>query len=296
MFLWISLRIARIFDALKSLCERSLERWIVILAACGFVLHLVLIFLARNGMSAIIPELAQLDLNYLHAIYTPFSFVLFYEVLQLVLALPQSHSSSVAKQYQIISLIVVRRVFKDIGEFREPLNWLQQQEAARMVLLDMLAALAMFLLLTLFSWLKGRVPRSLGHPNLDEFILIKKAVALLSCGVLIVLAAYNLLKWAMPMMGGVANPLSYDLDEYFFPAFFEYMIFTDVFLLIISILYYDRYEYVFRNAGFVISTVLLRVSFSTPKPGFLVLAIISMVYGLGVLAVFDLYSGIRDRL
>jgi hypothetical protein len=39
-----------------------------------------------------------------------------------------------------------------------------------------------------------------------------------------------------------------------------------VFILIMSLAYYDRYEYVFRNAGFIISTVLLRVSLSTPKP------------------------------
>ena len=70
------------------------------------------------------------------------------------------------------------------------------------------------------------------------------------------------------------------------------MIFADVFLLIVSLAYYDRYEYVFRNAGFVISTVLLRVSLSTPKPYDLGVALVAMVYGIVVLGVFSWFSSI----
>jgi len=71
--------------------------------------------------------------------------------------------------------------------------------------------------------------------------------------------------------------------------------FTDVFLLIVSLAYYDRYEYVFRNVGFVISTVLLRVSLSTPKPYDVVLALIAMLYGLAVLGVFSCFAAIERR-
>jgi hypothetical protein len=90
-------------------------------------------------------------------------------------------------------------------------------------------------------------------------------------------------------------PPPIDVDLFFFPRFFEFMIFTDVFLLIVSLAYYDRYEYVFRNAGFVISTVLLRVSLSTPKPYDVVLALIAMLYGLAVLGVFACFAAIERR-
>jgi hypothetical protein len=73
------------------------------------------------------------------------------------------------------------------------------------------------------------------------------------------------------------------------------MIFTDVFLLIVSLAYHDRYEYVFRNAGFVISTVLLRVSLSTPKPYDVGLALIAMLYGLAVLGVFACFTAIERK-
>ena len=37
--------------------------------------------------------------NYLSAIYTPFSFILLYEVLMLIAALPHSTTESIAKQF-----------------------------------------------------------------------------------------------------------------------------------------------------------------------------------------------------
>jgi hypothetical protein len=73
----------------------------------GLLVHLSLIALARFVPALKAGLLSGLDLNFLHAVYTPFSFILFYEVLLLVPALPKSHTSSVGKQYEIVSLIVI---------------------------------------------------------------------------------------------------------------------------------------------------------------------------------------------
>ena len=43
------------------------------------------------------------------------------------------------------------------------------------------------------------------------------------------------------MESGSLAPPPIDVDLFFFPRFFEFMIFTDVFLLIVSLAYYDRY-------------------------------------------------------
>ena len=115
--------------------------------------------------------------------------------------------------------------------------------------------------------------------------------------VLVTLALVNLASWAglVEQLPSVLGPPPIDVDLFFFPRFFEFMIFTDVFLLIVSLAYYDRYEYVFRNAGFVISTILLRVSLSTPKPYDVALALIAMLYGLAVLGVFACFAAIEQR-
>jgi hypothetical protein len=293
MFLMLRRRLAAVFDALdRRPVHASLERLTVVIAATGFLLHLAVVAAARNlpGLPETILE--GLDKSLLHAIYTPFSVILFAEVLQLVFALAASHTGEIAKQYQIISLIVVRRVFKDIGSFENIEHWLAEPTAVRAVLLDMGGAVLMFLLVTAFSYLRRIAPKVPIERDLGSFIELKKAVAVLLLVVLIGLASLNLGTWLglVPAWLAVPTAATGDFDIFFFPAFFEFMIFTDVFLLIVSLSYYDRYEYVFRNAGFVISTVLLRVSLSTPKPYDLGLALFAMAYGVIVLAVFTCYS------
>jgi hypothetical protein len=280
--------LAAIFDAIDSPPVRGwLEQAVVVAAATGFLVHLAVI-----GVARFFPDLPQtvfegLDKSPFHAVYTPFSVILFYEVLLLVFALAASHTGEIATQYQIVSLIVVRRVFKDIGGFSELENWLAEPEAVKAVLIDMAGAVLMFLMVTGFTFLRYKTPKTPIRRDLQKFIELKKALAVLLLVVLVALAAINLASWLGVMSGLpviLAPPANVDL--FFFPRFFEFMIFTDVFLLIVSLAYYDRYEYVFRNAGFVISTVLLRVSLETPKPYDLLLALTAMLYGLAVLGVF----------
>jgi len=291
--------LANVFDRLDSPAVHAwLERVVVVSAAVGFLVHLAVIGLVR-----LLPDLPQtvfegLDESPLHAVYTPFSVILFYEVVLLVFALAASHTGEIAKQYQIVSLIVVRRVFKDIGSFSELENWLAEPEAVKAVLLDMAGAVLMFLIVTGFTLLRHVAPKTPIHRDLQGFIQLKKAVAVLLMVVLVVLATVNLASW-LGLVQSLPVPLApkpADVDLFFFPRFFEFMIFTDVFLLIVSLAYYDRYEYVFRNAGFVISTVLLRVSLSTPKPYDLLLALTAMLYGLVVLGVFACFSAIGQRV
>lgn len=286
----ISRFLVAVFDAIDSPSVRTrLERAVVVAAAVGFLVHLAVI-----GLASVLPDVPQrlfegLDESPLHAVYTPFSVILFYEVVLLVFALTASHTGEIAMQYQIVSLIVVRRVFKDIGSFSELENWLAEPEAVRAVLLDMAGALLMFMMVTGFTFLRQLTPKTPSDRDLQGFIRLKKVVALLLLVVLLVLAGINLGSWLGVIRGLPAAPPA-DVDLFFFPRFFEFMIFTDVFLLIVSLAYYEQYEYVFRNAGFVISTVLLRVSLSTPKPYDLLLALMAMLYGVAVLGVFACFS------
>ena len=295
MIISVRRRLAAVFDYLHESAKRDLlDTCVVSLAAAGFLSHLLLVAVVN-----MLPEFPQtifegLDRSLLHAVYTPFSIILFYEVILLVFALADSHTGEVAKQYQIVSLIVVRRVFKDIGSFESFEHWLTETEAVKAVLTDMGGAVLMFVLVTIFTLLRRTIPKVAIQRDLVGFIELKKAVAVLLLVVLSGLALLNLAVWlrVLPVSLLGLTQIPENVDLFFFPLFFEFMIFTDVFILIVSLAYYDRYEYVFRNAGFVISTVLLRVSLSTPKPYDIGVALIAMVYGVSVLAVFGWFSSI----
>ena len=295
MMITIRRGLAAVFDRLHvSANKHWLHRGVVGLAAVGFLGHLLLVAAVN-----LLPETPEtifegIDRSLLHAVYTPFSIILFYEVILLVFALADSHTGEVATQYQIVSLIVVRRVFKDIGSFESFDRWLHEPEAVRAVLLDMGGAVLMFMLVTVFTLLRRTVPKVRIARDLGGFIELKKAIAVLLLALLSGLALLNLAVWLRLLPAqrlGLAH-MPADVDLFFFPLFFEFMIFTDVFILIMSLAYYDRYEYVFRNAGFIISTVLLRVSLSTPKPYDIGVALIAMAYGTIVLAIFGWFSSI----
>jgi hypothetical protein len=287
--------LAGIFDAIVSSPKKaSVEKNLVTLAAVGFLAHLLLIVIVRIFPESPQTIFAGLDSSLLHAVYTPFSIILFYEVILLVFALAESHTAEVAKQYQIVSLIVVRRVFKDIGGFESFDHWVSETEAVKAVLLDMGGAVLMFALVTGFTFLQRSAPKVPIERDLKGFVELKKSIAVLLLGVLSCLAILNLAVWLRLIPASILGlpEILKNADLFFFPLFFECMIFTDVFILIVSLAYYDKYEHFFRNAGFIISTLLLRISLSTPKPYDVGLGLLAMIYGTVILAVFCWYSSV----
>ena len=80
------------------------ERVVVAIALVAFAVHLILIGLRYFDLLP--PHSHHLDellTNPIVAIYTPFSFILVYEVYLLVFYLPQSITQYIARQYEIIS-------------------------------------------------------------------------------------------------------------------------------------------------------------------------------------------------
>jgi len=272
-----------------------LEITVMVVACAGFLINIALIFCARRFADLDLPVLRIVNTNYFSAIYTPFSFILFYEVLMLVVALPQSFSIAVAKQYEIISLIIVRGVFKDIGELESSEQWATQMKDVLVLLADMAAALAMFALVAVFYRLRKKSPLRLDPVAVTAFISFKKAVAVVLSVIFVIVAVVSLVGWldSVGESSRAGQVLAIDTDLIFFPRFFEILIFSDVLLLIVSFSITDGYQYVFRNAGFVISTILLRISLTSPKPLDLAAALTAMAFGIGILAIFNTYAAIR---
>jgi hypothetical protein len=72
------------------------------------------------------------------------------------------------------------------------------------------------------------------------------------------------------------------------------MIFTDVLVLILSLVVSGRYEMVFRNAAFVVSIILIRFALAEGYPYGAPLAVIAMVFGVLTLMVFNYHVRVRE--
>jgi hypothetical protein len=86
--------------------RKKCERIVLIVAIISFLIHLFLIFLADRGLIHTVDS-ADLLSSPIAAIYTPFSFILIYEVYLLIFYLPKSFTTYVGKQYEIIVLIII---------------------------------------------------------------------------------------------------------------------------------------------------------------------------------------------
>jgi len=291
--------LANAFDRVYSDQRREwLDHAVVNVSIAGFLVHLLLVFLSRALTN--LPALrAAVGTNYLAAIYTPFSVILFYEVLMLIAALPHSTTQSIAKQYEIVSLIFIRRFFKDIAQLDDIGKLAQLSPEVLPVFLDVGAGLFMFLLVTVFLHAGRRRPqRDTGteeSAELKKFISRKKAIALALVVLLVALAAYSLVVFAFEDSQAIyrGTKLTLDPNTFFYTDLFTVMIFTDVLIVILSLSVSDRYELVFRNAAFVISTILIRFSLTTERRYSALLAVTGMAFGIVTLVIYNYHARVR---
>jgi hypothetical protein len=143
----------KLFELLsaKLLSEKTKEKSekiIVTIAIISFILHLSLIFLVDFNFLHI-QDKTKLLTNPIAAIYTPFSFILIYEVYLLVYYLPKSTSIYIGKQYEIIMLIIIRRVFKDLSKLEFTLDWFKEKNDLQFTY-DLIATIILFSLILVF--------------------------------------------------------------------------------------------------------------------------------------------------
>lgn len=285
--------LARIFDTLVTPRNtRWFEVCIIRLAIVFFLAHLAFLFVFNH-----VPALYRgHPYNYLKAIYTPFSFILVYEVFLLVIILPESMTEFIGKQFEIITLITLRSFFHDISSIHmhAPIH-LGDPEVLSLGY-DLLASLAMFGLTIVFHRLHSR-QRDHEHPaTLDQFIDLKKAVSVCLIAVLFVTSIYSVALWVSGALPALLNNSEFpDPNAFFYLDFFNVMVYADVLLLIISFLYDSSFYNVVRNASFVISTILLRLSLNMERPMNHLVALAAFAFSVAVMIILHLRTKVWGR-
>ena len=263
---------------------KRFEKFILISATFGFIIHLLLIILNNNGYVDLSFFQDKLFVNPISAIYTPFSFILIYEAFLLIYFLPRSFTTSIAKQFEIMSLILIRKIFKDIPNVELDDNWIQNENNLQLIY-DLAGVLVVFFLIYLFKKLKEDLPKLPVHQNLDRFISYKKLISLFLVPTLSLLCIFSFLDWYNFVFLGIGT--SSNIDYLFFESFFTILILVDVFILLVSFQYTERYSQLIRNTGFIISTILLRLSFSAVGLTSLLLLVSGIVFGLIILLIYN---------
>tara|TARA_Y100001958_G_C21244251_1_gene573398 strand:- start:2279 stop:3157 length:879 start_codon:yes stop_codon:yes gene_type:complete len=282
-------KLGDIFDYIFSLkAQKNVENTVLFLATLGFIIHLLLIFLNNFSVIDITETENSLLSNPISAIYTPFSFIIIYEIYLLLLFLPRSFTTSISKQFEIISLIIIRKIFKDISNLDLSDSWNISNQNLE-VLSDLIGILILFYIIFLFNKNKNRMSINKEEPLLLKFINSKKIVSLSLLAILIIFSSYSLFNWGLNLLNeSYSETIIYnEIDKVFFNDFFTLLILTDVIILLLSFKITEGYSKLIRNTGFVISTILIRLSFSAE--GFLdiFIILISSIFALSILKIYN---------
>lgn len=293
---------------LNSLCvfllsdnfKKKIEKSIIFLSISSFLLHLI--FIVLNKLQIIqLGELSKFFVHPIAAIYTPFSFILIYEVYLLVYYLPKSTSIYIGKQYEIILLIVIRRIFKDISNLEYTNNWFNVKYDL-IFMYDLAAVIILFYLIFKFyqlndeNSLKSLKKYSEISTEVKNFIKTKEYIATLFVPIVFILSLYSLGHWLLESFSSI-DKLVYefkDVNKIFFDDFFTLLILVDVFLLLFSFLHSDKFSKVIRNSGFIISTIMIKLSFGTDGILNVVLIVMSVVFGIVILAIHNKYDKLES--
>ena len=257
----------------------------MLLAVGGFIIHLLLIFFENYYGVDIFSSKTNLSSNPISALYTPFTFILVYEAFLLIYYLPRSFTTSIAKEFEIISLVLIRKIFKDIPEISLDSSTIFNENNLQL-LYDLLAVIVIFYLIYLFKKTWVNTPKRKTNKNLKKFINYKKLMSILLVPTLIVLCFINFYEWVIQVF--ISESYTDNLNGVFFIDFFTILILVDVFILLISFQYTERYSQLIRNTGFIISTILLRLSFSAEGLYSILLTILGVVFGLIILSIYKL--------
>jgi hypothetical protein len=276
--------------------EKS-EHVIIYISIFAFIIHLMFIFLNKLDIIEL-DLLTKLFNNPIAAIYTPFSFILIYEVYLLVYYLPKSTTIYIGKQYEIILLIIIRRIFKDISNLELTSNWFAVKYDL-IFLYDIVAVVVLFFLIFIFYKLSDMQKKYLViDEKVERFIQTKIKIASFLIPILLFLSLYSFIDWINKSFFSV-NTLLYkfeDINKIFFEDFFTILILVDVLILLFSFLHSDKFSTVIRNSGFIISTIMIKLSFNTEGVLNVILLVLSVVFGIVILFIHNKYEKLQANI
>ena len=274
--------------------EKILQSWIVLydkyedkwhsIQASKMISNLVVLFFFVGIIITLLShyQIITYQVGKFFAIELAFSILLISEILGLVFVLTHSVADSVGKQFEIISLILLRDAFKEMGHLPFDIAWNTETLMELLPMMtDAVGAVIIFLIIGLFYKSQRHIRITNNPQEQIRFILLKKSIANLLLMVFLSICIYDVIEFF------ITNHYQNTFNVYY-----TILIFTDILILIISLRYSNLYVHLFRYSSFALATVHIRMSLSAPK---YYNVLLSVSAGLFVLIVTNIYNTLNKN-
>lgn len=263
--------LTNIYDYVHHVWERPrTQRFMAATIFFIFIGALAGIECNREGLLA--PALAAVvPTNHFHAINLAFTLILGMEVVSLILSISCSLSRSLGKQFEIMVLILLRNAFKELAYLPEPVNLAMGMEPVYRIAIAATAALAIFICLGFYHHLRSKQNYIKSPQERMLYVISKKLIALTLLGLFFGIAMRD--AWSFLTTGH---------EPPFFETIYTVLIFADITLVLIAQRFMPSFHAVFRNSGFVIATLVMRLSLSATSPWDSIASLFAALYVLGL--------------
>jgi hypothetical protein len=275
------------FDKLFNRIEKSFEeergkRFVGVLLVLSFISTLAIIEMNQRNW---IPDNLKTYVPHsdFQAISITFNLLLSIEIISLILNLTHSVANSVGKQFEVLSLILIRDTFKELAHYSDVLIWTSLVSSIPTIVATALGGLAIFALLGLYYRQQKHQPITLDQSDRFKFIAFKKIIAL----ILLVGFIYLVFRSSLDFL--------YKTHHYpsAFESFYTLLIFSDILLVLLSMVYSSSYHIAFRNSGFAVATVMIRISLVAPFIYSAVLGVGAMLFVIGLTLAYNYFIEIK---
>jgi len=274
---------AGVYDRIRLFWNRrETSRKTSLFLLAFFIITTSLIILNKTG--CIPPPLSSLlPTDLFAAVRLAFSLVLAVEVLELIFVLSDSVSLAAGKQLEIMALLLLRETFTDISLLNSHIALEKDWFILIQIGLTALSGLVLFVIRILFD----RWHYVHSYREMQGYVSTKKCISLfllcIFCGALC-LDIYSL--------------IFADGKVVFFEVFYTALIFTDILLILVGQYFAPSFQATFRNSGFAVSALLMRIAIGAPHYMAALLCIFAGLYLLALswaLLRFDALQG-KDRV
>lgn len=274
-----------IFDSFRAFWHREgTHKTVSFALILIFLVSLAVIELNRQGL---LPAAlgAQIPQSHYMAIHLAFLLVLFMEILSMIFTLPQSMSRALGKQFEILALIFLRDAFKELSHLPEPISLESHFEVLWHILSYGFGALAIFGLLGVYTFSLKNLDKALEPgPSLNRFIAAKKSVALCMLFTFCGMGLYN-----------AYLKLSGQPTFHFFQSFYTVLIFSDILMVFLAQTFLPQFQAVFRNSGYALATLLIRLSLTAPPYFSVLIGLASVILALLLTLVYNRFYTYRSQ-
>ncbi len=259
--------VVSLYDGLNEFWESPrTQRAVAAIILLLYFAALVGIELKRWGVLP--PELAAVTPDsHTWAILMAFTLILGVEVISLIFCISDSFSRSVGKQLEILALIQLRGAFKQLAHLQEPITIADHWEPVVHIALAAAGALVIFVALRLFMRVCTRPDCIKRRAEATLYVYSKKLLCLLLLCIVIVIGVMHSMAF-----------LQTGHSQRFFETVYTALIYADITLVLLAQRYMPAFNAVFRNSGFVVGTLMMRLSLSATAPLDTIIAVFSAAY------------------